>query len=36
MRKLMILLTLAVSYIAVAGSVRADLPPTCDPICGVR
>lgn len=37
MRKLMIVLTLAVSYFAVAGAVmHADEPPTCSPLCPVR
>jgi hypothetical protein len=33
MRKFMIVLTLALSYIAVAGTMSADGPPTCGPGC---
>jgi hypothetical protein len=36
MRKIMILVTLAVSYIAVAGALNADNPPACDPCPWVR
>ena len=33
MRKLMMLVTLAVSYFVVAGTMNADLPPTCGNQC---
>jgi len=33
MRKLMMLITLAVAYFTVAGAMSADQPPTCDPNC---
>jgi hypothetical protein len=36
MRKLMMLLTLTLSYIAVAGAVRADGPPECNVCPWVR
>lgn len=36
MRKLMIVLTLTLSYFAATGSVSADEPPTCSPLCPVR
>lgn len=36
MKKLMILLTLTISYFAVAGGLNAENPPTCDPCPFVR
>jgi hypothetical protein len=33
MRKLMIVLTLALSYFTVIGTMSADGPPTCSPTC---
>jgi len=33
MRKLMIVLTLAVGFIAVSATVNADPPPDCSPNC---
>jgi|SwirhisoilCB3_FD_contig_71_3107354_length_842_multi_13_in_0_out_0_1 hypothetical protein len=33
MRKLMIVLTLAASWLAVSASVSAFPPPTCSPTC---
>ena len=33
MRKLMIVLTLAVSYFAAVGAMNADVPPQCGPNC---
>ncbi len=31
MKKLMLLLTMTLSYIAVSGTVRAEYPPQCSP-----
>jgi hypothetical protein len=36
MRKLMMLLTLTLSYFAVAGATNADTPPNCNPCPWVR
>jgi len=36
MRKLMMILTLALSYMAVAGAISADEPPYCAPCPNVR
>jgi len=36
MRKLMLLLTLTVSYLAVVGSLGATVPPNCNPCPWVR
>lgn len=36
MRKIMMLLTLTISYFAVAGASVADQPPTCNPCPWVR
>lgn len=33
MRKLMIVLTLAVSFLAATGTMSADFPPACSPNC---
>jgi hypothetical protein len=33
MRKFMIVLTLAMSYFVVAGTMSADIPPTCGANC---
>ena len=35
MRKFFMILTLAVSYLAVSGAASADMPgsPQCDPLC---
>jgi len=36
MRKLIIVLTLAASWLAVSATVNADPPPHCAPNCSVR
>lgn len=36
MRKIMMIVTLAISWIAIAGTVGAEPPPTCAPSCSVR
>jgi hypothetical protein len=36
MRKLMMLLTLSIAYVAVAGVTNADVPPACNPCPWVR
>lgn len=33
MRKFMIVLTLALSYFTVVGTMSADGPPACGPLC---
>jgi hypothetical protein len=36
MRKIIIALTLAASYFAVAAQLGAEDPPACSPVCTVR
>lgn len=36
MRKLIIVLTLAASWLAVSTALNADPPPSCGPTCTVR
>jgi hypothetical protein len=36
MRKVIMLLTLTISYFAAFGSMNADTPPTCNPCPWVR